>query len=210
MKNWLKVRLEIIKLTLRNPTLIVFLAALLLVQLTLALVPPSKMNVHLNEILTFIPWYGWVIGWLVVFWFASIEYSLKRKEVFDQTSMSFFKAYLDSLIKQGNHLFNYSEEKDFYSKINDWQHQVIQGIAIGLGPQASEKYFHEMDKKNPTGGKTSQQVLSLRTSDALCKILQDNIEELNRIRLDLRGSKGGENEVIESGKDVKLIGESKP
>jgi hypothetical protein len=209
MVQWLKIRLEIIKLTLRNPTLIVFLLVLVAVQLTLASVPPSKMNVHLFDLLTFIPWYGWVIGWLVLFWFASIEYSLNRKEVFDQTSMSFFKAYLDSLIKQGNGLFNYSEEKDFFSKINDWQHQVIQGLAIGLGPEASQKYFHKMDQKNTVKDPGRGTSLSLKTSDSLCRILQENLEELNRIRMGLKETPGEERDNLEVDKNIKLIGESK-
>lgn len=209
MVQWLKVRFEIIRLTLRNPTLIVLLVLFLAVQLVLALVPHSKMDVHLLELLTFIPWYEWVIGWLVLFWFASIEYSLNRKEVFDQTSFSFFKAYLDSLIQQGNGLFNYSEEKDFFSKINDWQHQVIQGIAIGLGPEASEKYFHKMDKKNPVKEAGKGASLSLKTSDALCRILQENLEELNRIRMELAETAGETQEGLEVDKNIKRIGESK-
>ncbi len=122
--------------------------------------------------------------------------------------MAFFKAYLDSLIKQGNHLFNYSEEKDFFSKINDWQRQVIQGIAIGLGPAASEKYFHKMDSDKPLGDK-GQQAITLKTSDALCQILQKNIEELNRMRTELTEPGAGEKDGLEAGKNVKLLGESK-
>jgi hypothetical protein len=203
MLKWLKVRVEIIRLTLRNPKLLVVFVILILGPFLPAFLPPGRLSV-------WIPWYGWAIGLVLLLWFASIEYSFERKKVFDQTSSAFFKAYLDSLIKQGNHLFNYSEDKDFYSKINDWQHQVIQGIAIGLGPRASEKYFHEMDQKNPAVGKTDQQAITLRTSDALCKILQDNIEELNRMRLDLAETKGDEKDGLENGKNVKLLGESKP
>src|SRR5580658_1485290 len=200
MVKSLKNRLEIIKFTLHHPKFLVVSGVLLVGPFIPALVPPKKLPLWM-------PWYGWVIAWLLFLWFASIEYAVKRKEVFDQTSSAFFKAYLDSLIKQGNHLFNYSEDKDFYSKINDWQHQVIQGIAIGLGPRASENYFHEMDKKNPTA-ETSQTALTLRTSDALCKILQDNIEELNRMRGELAEAKGGEKDDLQAGKDVKLLGES--
>ena len=209
MVQWLKIRVEIIKLTLRNPTLIVFLLILVAVQLVLALVPASKMNVYLFDLLTFIPWYDWVIGWLVLFWFASIEYSLNRKEVFDQTSMAFFKAYLDSLIKQGNGLFNHSEEKNFFSKINDWQHQVIQGLAIGLGPEASQKYFHKMDQKNTVKEPGKGSSLTLKTSDSLCRILQENLEELNRIRTDLPEAPGEDKTDLEADKNIKLLGESK-
>ncbi|HXL72898.1 MAG TPA: hypothetical protein VN963_04665 [bacterium] len=203
MVQWLKQRFQIIQLTLQNPKLIVVFVVLLLGPFLSALLRSPQLS-------TLTPWYGWVIGWLAFLWFASIEYSLERKKVFDQTSSAFFRAYLDSLIQQGYHLFNYSEEKDFYSKINDWQHQVIQGIAIGLGPRASEKYFHEMDRKNQPVGKTDQQALTLRTSDALCKILQDNIEELNRMRDELSETKGDGKDGLDAGKDVKLLGESKP
>ncbi len=209
MVQWLKIRFEIIKLTLRNPVLLVFLALLLVVQLVRGLVPPSKMNIHLLELLTFIPWYGWAIGWLVLFWFASIEYAVNRKKVFDQTSLSFFKAYLDSLIKQGNGLFNHSEEKDFFSKINDWQHRVIQGLAIGLGPEASQKYFHKMDQKNTVKEPGRGTSLALKTSDTLCRILQENLEELNRIRMDLKEAPGEDKNDLEADKNIKLVGESK-
>jgi hypothetical protein len=208
MVKGLKDRLGIIKLTLRHSKLLWVFGILQLFPIILRFLPPSKTNDHMRTLSMFMPWYGWVIGWIVLLWFASIEYSVKRKEVFDETSIAFFKAYLDSLIKQGNHLFNYSEQKDFYSKINEWQHQVIQGIAIGLGPQASQKYFHEMDKKNPTG-ETSQTALTWKTSDTLCRVLQENIEELNRMRLDLAEPRGGEKDGIETGTKVNLLGESK-
>jgi hypothetical protein len=206
MVQWLKIRFEIIKLTIRNPALILFLVILLSVQLIRGLVPPSKMNARLFELLTFIPWYGWVIGWLVLFWLASIEYSVKRKEVFDQTSRAFFKAYLGSLIKQGNDLFNHSEEKDFFSKINDWRHRVIQGIAIGLGPEASQKYFHKMESKNPVQEPDKSSSLALKTSDSLCRILQENLEELNRIRTELPEAPGEEKPDLEADKNIKMIG----
>jgi hypothetical protein len=201
MAKWLKNRLEIIKLTLRNPVLLVVFGILFVSPFVLVLVPALKLS-------NWMPWYGWVMGWFAFLWFASIEYSAQRKEVFDQTSIAFFKAYLDSLIKQGNNLFNYSEEKDFYSKINDWQHRVIQGLAIGLGHEASEKYFHKMDSKNPLA-KGGQPALALRTSEALCRILQENIEELNLIRIELKDIKGDEAGDLEIGNDIKMLGESK-
>ncbi len=205
----LKERLEIIKLTLGNPVLLGVFAVLQATRFVFGRIPPSKANTRLWEIVLWLPWYGWVIGWLVILWFVSIEYAVKRKEVFDQTSMAFFKAYLDSLIKQGNGLFDLSEEKDFFSKINDWQHRVIQGLAIGLGPEASQKYFHKMDKKNPAPDPKQGSSLALKNSDSLCRILQENLEELNRIRMDLAATSGEEKADLEADKNIKRLGESK-
>ncbi len=204
-----KERFKVFKLTLGNPLFLAIFGLLQAARLFLGQVPSFKINPQLLTIALWMPWYGWVIGWLVLFWFSSIEYAVKRKEVFDQTSMAFFKAYLDSLIKQGNNLFNYSEEKDFFSKINDWQHQVIQGLAIGLGPEASQKYFHEMDKKTAVKEGGSGSSLALKTSDSLCRILQENLEELNRIRTSLAETLGTDREGLEADKNINLIGGSK-
>src|ERR1035438_4615702 len=104
MVQWLKDRFEITKLTLQNPlpgALLAILALLQIGQFALFLMPTENNASYLSRVSSLIPWYGWVIGWLALFWFASISYSAGRKEIFDQTSRSFFKAYLENLIQRG-------------------------------------------------------------------------------------------------------------
>ncbi len=181
MFHWLKIRLEIIRLTLRNRALLMFLFFLILAPFVLGRTLPVGLR-------NYLPWYAWGMGWLGLLWFASIEYSLQRKEVFDQTSSAFFKAYLDHLIREGHGLFHRSEEKDFHLKIGDWQRQAVQGIAIGLGPEESRIYFQRIDSQNPLteAYKESQ---SLHSNEPLCRTLQGNLEELEIIRTKVSGPK---------------------
>jgi hypothetical protein len=125
-----------------------------------------------------------VIGGTLFLWVAALEYTLKRKEVFDQTSSAFFKAYLDHLIREGHHLFKSSEAKDFYLKIGDWQRKAVQGIAIGLGPEASSHLFQAMDTQNPLS-EAYKESLKLRSNEPLCKSLHANLEELEKIRTEV-------------------------
>jgi hypothetical protein len=179
MFQWLKIRLEIIRLTLKNRALLMFLFFLILAPVLLRVALPASL-------LHYLPWYAWGMGWLALLWFASIEYSLQRKEVFDQTSSAFFKAYLDHLIREGHALVHRSEEKDFHLKVGDWQRQAVQGIAIGLGPEESRNYFQKIDSQNPLteAYKKSQE---LHSSEPLSRTLQGNLEELETIRVKIAG-----------------------
>jgi len=177
MIQWFKVRFEILRLTLRNRALLSLLGVLLLAPILLAMAFPSQPSF-------WIPWYGWVIGGTLFLWVAALEYTLKRKEVFDQTSSAFFKAYLDHLIREGHHLFKSSETKDFYLKIGEWQRKAVQGIAIGLGPEASSHLFQAMDTQNPLSEAYTES-LNLRSNEPLCKTLHANLEELEKIRTEV-------------------------
>jgi hypothetical protein len=179
MKKWLQDRLEIIRLTFQIPALAVLFALLLLAPFLVRRLLPAPFG-------SWIPWTVWGMVWLVFLWFASIEYSLKRKEVFDQTSEAFFKAYLDHLIQEGHHLFNRAEEKDFHLRIGDWQRKAVEGIAIGLGPEESRKLFHAMDTQNPLtqAYKESQ---DSRSNEPLCRTLLGNLEELKVIQKKVAG-----------------------
>ena len=209
MRSWLKVRFDIFKLSLRSPVLLGIFGILQVVQLLLALVPRFSASAKLLKISILLPWYGWVIGWLVILWISLLEYSVKRKEEFDKTSLNFFKAFLDFLIQQGNHLFEDAGEKHFYSKLNDWQHQVIQGIAIGLGPGESEKYFQKMDRQSSMT-KAYRQSQDSGSIEPLCRFLQDHLKELEAIRMSLKEAKDFEKADLEAVKNLKQIGEFKP
>jgi hypothetical protein len=206
MTKWLKDRLEILKLILLRQKNLAAFGVLLIFKFLLDLIPPVKTSPLLAQISTFLPWYGWVIGWFALLCFAAIEYSLERKEVFDQTSLNFFKAFLEFLINQGNNLFNDAEDKNFYSKIKFWQEQVIQGIAIGLGPQESEKYFQKMDSQNSVT-EAYRESVNKNTNEPLCRALQANVEELKAIRLNLFETKIYEKGELEGMKNIKLANE---
>src|SRR5581483_2520151 len=184
MSPWLKDRLEIIRLNLGSSWLFGIYALLFIARIVLGLLPPFESGLSPLDRFMEWPWYIWTMGWLTVFWLSSIEYSTKRKEIFDQTSIAFFKAYLDHLIAEGAGLFNHSDERDFYSKLNDWQHRVIQGLAIGLGPEESQIFFQKMDKRNPKGDQRGTE-LAVGANDALRLVLKENLDELQAIRLRL-------------------------
>jgi hypothetical protein len=173
------------------------------------MVPLSTADPFIPEILTVTPWYSWAIGWFALLWATSIEYSLNRKENLDQTSLDFFKAFLESLIQQGHQLFHHSEEKDFYSKINDWQHMVIEGIAIGLGHEESQKVFQKMDSDHPLTD-AYREFLSSRSSEPLCRSLQKNLEELELIRKSLAETKFYEKGELEALKRANFTSGSRP
>lgn len=178
-------------------------------QLLFLWVPRLNSDPQFSRFSKVVPWYGWVIGWLVLLWVSALEYSVKRKEEFDKTSLNFFKAFLDFLIQQGSRLFEDAGEKNFYSKLNDWQHQVIQGIAIGLGPAESEKYFQKMESQNSIT-QAYRESQDSGSSEPLCRLLQENIDELKTIKINLAETRDFEKADLEAIKNIKLIGESKP
>ncbi len=196
MKKWLQDRFEIIRLTFQIPALAVFFSLLLMAPLILKWLFPPPFS-------SSIPWTVWGLVWLVFLWFTSIEYSLKRKEVFDQTSEAFFKAYLDHLILEGHNLFNRAEDKDFHLRIGNWQRKAVQGIAIGLGPEESRKLFQALDTQNPLNQayKDSQDSGS---SEPLCRTLMGNLEELKEIQKKVAGPAELEEGGPESVKQAKV------
>jgi hypothetical protein len=184
MAQWLKERFEILQLSLKHPVPLLLFGSFQLAAILLAFYPPSLTWAPFLAWLTAFPWYGWAIGWLIFLWFSTLEYSVQRKNRFDETSLNFFRAYLDFLIQAGHKLFQHSGEKDFYSKINDWHHQAIQGIAIGLGPVESEKFFQRVEAKNPLSEAYRESTAS-KSGEPLSRWLQNHLEELGQIRLSL-------------------------
>lgn len=184
MIQWLKNHLEVLHLSLGS-SLPFFAFALFQV---LALVfsyfpPPPAVGLYFFWLIG-IPWYAWVIGWLSILWVLTLNYSVRRKKRFDETSINFFRAYLDFLIHQGHQLFHHVDAKDYYTKINDWQHQAIEGIAIGLGPVESQKFFQKMESQNPLS-KAYRESTNSRSGEPLSRWLQKQLEELGQIRLSL-------------------------
>lgn len=184
MVQWLKERWEILRLSLKHPlpflVFTVFQAAAIL--LDFFPLPPS--SAPFLSWLTGLPWYGWVIGWMAVLWFSTLEYSVERKKRFDETSVNFFKAYLEFLIKEGHQLFHQAGEKDFYSKVSDWQRKAVEGIAIGLGHEESQKFFQKVESKSPLS-EAYRESDSSRSGEPLSRALQARLEELDFIRLSL-------------------------
>ena len=191
MLQWLQDRLEIIRLTFRHPVLL--LAFGLFQAAVLSLRHFSGENGVWYGLLDF-PWYAWTIGWLAVFWLTTLEYSVHRKKSFDETSNNFFKAYLDFVIREGHGLYNRADDKNFYTQVNEWQRRAVMGIAIGLGPQESEKFFQKMEGKSPLQ-EAYRKSQESRTNEPLCRALQDNLDELGGMRMKLLESsekvKGG-------------------
>ncbi|HEY5037667.1 MAG TPA: hypothetical protein VIJ93_01190, partial [bacterium] len=95
------------------------------------------------------------------------------------------------------------------SRIKFWQHQVIQGIALGLGPEESEKYFQKVDSESPVM-EAYRESLTLKTNEPLCKALQANLEELKLIRFNLTETKKYEQGELETVKKINLANGSNP
>lgn len=184
MIQWFKERSEILWLSLKHPLLFLVFTTFQAAAILLAFIPPPAGIAPFLNWLTGLPWYGWVIGWMAVLWLSTLEYSVERKKRFDETSVNFFKAYLEFLIKEGRQLFNRADDKDFYSKINDWQHKAVQGIAIGLGPEQSKEFFQKVEAKSSLSEAYRESTAS-KSNEALARCLEARLEELGFIRLSL-------------------------
>ena len=184
MFQWFKNRLEVLHLSVGTslPFWVFGLFQLAALALWFHPVPP-QVGLYFFW-LTGLPWYAWVIGWLLILWVLTLNYSAQRKKRFDETSINFFRAYLDFLIHQGHQLFQHVDAKDFYSKIDDWRHQAIQGIAIGLGPVESQKFFQKMETQNPLT-QAYRESTAARSGEPLARWLQKELDELGQIRLGL-------------------------
>ncbi len=180
MNHWVKDRLRIIQSALPRPIFLLFFGVLQAGWLFLAFSLPVPDSTWASQIVRVLPWYAWVMVWLVLFSAGSIEYSLGRKENFDKTSRNFFKAFLGFTIREGHQLFKHSEEEGFYSKVNHWQRRAIEGIGIGLGHQASEEFFHKMES-HASLEKAYKESIHLKSNEPLCQALQLNLEELELI-----------------------------
>ncbi len=191
MIQWLNDRWDIFRLSLRHPLPILAIGFFQAAAVALGFFHPPGFFAPFLNWLTRMPWYGWVIGWLAVFWYSTLDYSVERKKRFDLTSVNFFKAYLDFLIKEGHQLFQHAGEKDFYSKISHWQRKAIQGIAIGLGPGESEKFFQKMEAESPLSEAYRESVAS-KSDEPLSRSIQSRLDELSLIRMGLPKEEDGE------------------
>jgi hypothetical protein len=217
MIKWFKDRFQVIQLILQHSPLLVVLGILQVAGFIMGRVPHWAMTKPILEIEKSVPWYAWVIGWLALLCWAAVEYSLRRKERFDFTSLNFFKSYLDFITNQGGALLMQSQSPDFYAKVSEWQRQVVEGIAIGLGPEESEKFFQKMDGQFPLV-EAYRKFKESGSQEALCLALEENLKELRALRQKLAGPQNQEMEVLQSGaessgargiKPVKQIGSSK-
>ena len=199
----IKDRWGILKLTLPHPAILSVFGMLQAAWIIIVFFVPGQSDSVLLLLFLSIPWYAWVIGWLALLWAGSIEYSLKRKENFDTTSLNFFKAFLDFLVKEGHVLYQRAEEKEFYSKIDQWQRKVVQGIAIGLGPRESEKYFEKMDTQYSLT-KAYRESQASGSNEPLCRILRGSLEELSVLRTNLTETQDFEREELEDLKKANL------
>lgn len=195
MLQWLKDRFEILRLSIRRPVPLFILAFFQAVALLLGLFPPPGWAAPFLRWLTAWPWYGWVIAWLAFLWLSTVEYSVHRKKRFDHTSLNFFRAYLEFLLKEGRQLFQYAGEKDFYSKIDDWQRKAVEGIAIGLGPEESKKFFQKMESISPLS-KAYRESAASKSGEPLARSLEARLEEINLIRMSLPEREGEERNAL--------------
>jgi len=200
----LKDRLRLLPLTLPHWRAFLPLGFLQLGWLVLTFFPDFPLGTNARGYLERVPWTAWVILWLLVLWFSSLEHALGRKRKFDAVSAKFFKAYLNNLLETGHALFERSGEKDFYSRINDWQHRVIEALGIGLGHQASERFFQKMDSLHPLT-QAYREAQEKRNQEPLLRWLQGHLEELDAIRSTL-----ADPQQLEEAQEPPLKREGKP
>jgi hypothetical protein len=187
MLKALKDRFRVLPLTLPHWRVFLFLGFFQVTWAILVAFPQLRDRAGSWD-LSRIPWYAWVIAWLLAFWLSSLEHALGRKRKFDAVSAKFFKAYLNNLIESGHGLFQGAGEKDLYSRINDWQHRVIEALGIGMGHQESARFFQKMDSLHPLA-KAYRESQEKRDPEPLLRWLQGNLDELLAIREALEGPK---------------------
>lgn len=194
MLSWFRDRVEVLRLLFKDPSL---LWALGLLQ-TLALVLyffPFPQAAPIRDFLMVPPWYAWALTWLTLLWLSTLGYSAGKKKLFDETSRNFFRAYVEHLLHQGHGFFSETEVEGLFLKAKEWQRQAIQGIAIGLGPEESERFFQKMEAASSLT-KAYRRSEEQNSTEPLWRSIQVHLEELERIRLGLLGTPSGGGELV--------------
>ncbi|HVZ80685.1 MAG TPA: hypothetical protein VHE12_07785 [bacterium] len=192
MLSWFRERAEVLKLILQRPSLLWLLAPLQV--LAWVLIPfPSPQVALLRDALMAVPWYAWVIAWLSLLWFLALGHWAGHHRLVAETSKNFFKAYLEHLLHQGHGFFGETKVEETYLKAKEWQRQAIEGIAIGLGPEASQRFFEKMEMEHSLT-KAYRRSEERNSVEPLLGSIQAHLDELERLRLGLTGGpvKGGE------------------
>jgi hypothetical protein len=140
-----------------------------------------------------VPWYAWVIAWLSLLWLLSLGHWAGHEKLVGETSRNFFKAYLEHLLHQGHGFFRETDVEGTYLKAKEWQRQAIEGIAIGLGHEESERFYHKMEMENSLT-KAYRRSEEGNSVEPLLKSIKAHLDELERLRLEQMGgpAKGGE------------------
>ena len=181
MNPWLKIRLETLQDSLPHPVLLAAFGILQTARIYWAYRPPALSSPLLTGFVQ-IHWFLWALAWALLLWLSTLNHSAKRKETFDLTSRNFFGAYLDHLIREGHSLYEHSGEENFYFGVDGWQHKAIEGIAIGLGHEAAEKFHQAMEGRYPLV-KAYQDSKEAGNGEPLCRALQGHLEELEKMRI---------------------------
>jgi hypothetical protein len=191
MLSWFRDRAQVLQIVLVRPSLLWILAPLQV--LAVILIPfPSPQLAFLRDPLMAVPWYAWVIAWLTLLWLLSLGNWASHEKLVGETSRNFFKAYLEHLLHQGHGFFRETEVEGTYLKAKEWQRQAIEGIAIGLGPEESERFFHKMETENSLT-KAYRRSEEKNSVEPLLNAIQAHLDELERMRLGLLGpGSGGE------------------
>lgn len=192
MPSWFRDRAEVLKVILQRPSLLWLLAPFQV--LAVILIPfPSPQLAFLRDPLMAVPWYAWVITWLALLWLLALGHWAGHQKLHAETSHNFFKAYLEHLIHQGHGLFQETEVEKAYLKAKEWQRQAIEGIAIGSGPEGSERFFQRMEMENSLT-KAYRRSEEKNSVEPLLNSIKAHLDELERLRLEMMGgpAKGGE------------------
>lgn len=192
MLSWFRDRAAVLRIILQRPSLLWLLAPVQV--LALILIPfPSPQLAFVRDPLMAVPWYAWAIAWLALLWLLALGHWAGHERLVGETSRNFFKAYLEHLLHQGHGFFRETEVEKTYLQAKEWQRQAIEGIAIGLGPDESEKFFQKMEAENSLT-KAYRRSEESNSVEPLLNSIQAHLDELERLRLALMGgpAKGGE------------------
>jgi hypothetical protein len=135
MVRWIKERFGIIKSSTHHPTLLFVWGLLNVADFVLGRFFPQDIDSEIPRISTLMPWYFWIIGWLVLLLSAVIEYALKISEETSanktKTKLMFAEDFLETKCKE---LEDKANAKSLTQKsINDWRTQLLLGFQTAFG-----------------------------------------------------------------------------
>jgi hypothetical protein len=194
MLTWFRDRAEVFRIVLQNPSLLWVLAPFQV--LAIILIPfPSPQLAFLRDPLMSVPWYSWTIAWLILLWLSALGHWAGHQKLYTETSRNFFRAYVEHLLHEGHRFFREVDVEGTYLKAKEWQRQAIQGIAIGLGPEASERFFQKMEAEGSLT-KAYRRSQEQNSAEPLWRSIQVHMDELELIRLGLLGAPSGGGELV--------------
>lgn len=132
---WVKERFLILKSSLQQPTLLFIWGGLNVADFLLGRFLSTSIDSKIPRISTLMPWYFWVMGWLLLLLSAVLEYALKISKKPSaskpKTKLMLLEEFLENKCKE---LEKKVTDKSLTLKaINDWREQLLSGFQTACG-----------------------------------------------------------------------------